>query len=342
MTSCPGRNRHRSSSAVVARRASARVRAVAGSAAARTAARSRAARAARSGFRSCSVSHLAVFSHPMPRLPASTPAAAADGARPTTDPGPCSACHAADRAARVRVLPDPAGPTSTSRSRPDPATRCTAAAWSSNSPATAAAGDGGGRAGAVAAGVQQPRLGVQQVAGGVPGAVRGPERAAAVRPAQRIRDRGRLRRGEQHRAGRDLGDHPRGRLVAGGSGREPVRAQRPGRLGLGVPGRPRGTLARQRRHDRGRRVVHDPVQRERRFRRGEPGSGRSRCRCASSTTRPAHARASVPRMCSARRRQASVRSASGWTSFGPRVASVACCRSRSTTAGPGRRPCAAT
>ena len=46
-------------------------------------------------------------------------AAFADGANPITEPGPWSASHTALSARMVVVLPDPAGPTSTSTRRPD-------------------------------------------------------------------------------------------------------------------------------------------------------------------------------------------------------------------------------
>ncbi len=85
------------------------MRAVAGSGVACRAARVRSMRCRRSGSRPCSTSHLAVFSVPIPSPAARTSAAAADGARPTTLPGPCSASQAVRRAARVWVLPLPAG-----------------------------------------------------------------------------------------------------------------------------------------------------------------------------------------------------------------------------------------
>ena len=91
---------------------------------------SRSRRAVSSGTRLCSVSHLAVFSVAIPSSAASTSAAAAVGARPSTEPGPCSASQAARRPAMVVDLPVPDGPTRTSRARPEVATFSTARAWS--------------------------------------------------------------------------------------------------------------------------------------------------------------------------------------------------------------------
>ncbi len=65
-----------------------------------------------------SCSHFAVFSHGTPSASASSCAAAADGASPSTVPGPCAFSHAVRRARRVVVFPVPAGPTRTSRSPP--------------------------------------------------------------------------------------------------------------------------------------------------------------------------------------------------------------------------------
>ena len=68
---------------------------------------------------SASCSHLAVFSHGMDSAAASSAAAVADGARPTTVPRPWTVSQAARIAIRVVVLPVPAGPTSTSTIRPE-------------------------------------------------------------------------------------------------------------------------------------------------------------------------------------------------------------------------------
>ena len=59
----------------------------------------------RVGIRRHSVSHLAVFSVSMPISSARTSAAAAEGASPSTDPGPCSLSHAARSPAMVGGLP---------------------------------------------------------------------------------------------------------------------------------------------------------------------------------------------------------------------------------------------
>ena len=69
-----------------------------------------------------------------PELAASTSAAAADGARPSTEPAPCARSHTARRPAIVVLLPVPAGPTSTSSARPLHAIFSTANAWSTLSP----------------------------------------------------------------------------------------------------------------------------------------------------------------------------------------------------------------
>src|SRR5665811_2245335 len=56
-------------------------------------------------------------------------AAAADGAKPTTEPGPCSRSQAS-RTPRIAVLfPVPAAPTRTSTTRPETTICCTAAVW---------------------------------------------------------------------------------------------------------------------------------------------------------------------------------------------------------------------
>ena len=55
-----------------------------------------------------------MFSVSTPSASASTSAAAADGARPSTDPDPCSASQATRNAAIVLDLTLPAGPTATS------------------------------------------------------------------------------------------------------------------------------------------------------------------------------------------------------------------------------------
>ncbi len=75
-----------------------------------------------------SCSHFAVVSHGTPSDSASARAAVADGASPTTDPIPCPQKEVS--AARVVVLPDPAGPTSTSSTRPEVMTASAAARWS--------------------------------------------------------------------------------------------------------------------------------------------------------------------------------------------------------------------
>ena len=61
---------------------------------------------------------------------ASWAAAVADGASPTTLPGPLATCQAMVSMARVRVFPVPAGPTRTSRRRPEVAIPVAAACWS--------------------------------------------------------------------------------------------------------------------------------------------------------------------------------------------------------------------
>ena len=87
----------------------------------------------RSASRRCSWSHLAEFSVSIPSSPASTSAAAAEGARPSTEPGPCSASHTARSPAMVVDLPVPAGPTKTSRRRLEVAICSTAMVWSRDS-----------------------------------------------------------------------------------------------------------------------------------------------------------------------------------------------------------------
>ena len=74
-----------------------------------------------------------MFSVGIPTASARTSAAAADGASPTTDPGPCWASQAARTPAMAVDFPLPAGPTSTSSGRPEVTTWTTAAAWSADS-----------------------------------------------------------------------------------------------------------------------------------------------------------------------------------------------------------------
>ena len=75
-----------------------------------------------------------MFSVSMPSSPASTSAAAAEGASPSTEPAPCSASQAARSPAIVVDLPVPAGPTKTSSPRPEVAICSTATAWSRDNP----------------------------------------------------------------------------------------------------------------------------------------------------------------------------------------------------------------
>ena len=92
------------------------------------------------GCRCCWASHWAVLSVTMPRSAARTCAAFADGASPTTVPGPYSASHIARTPAMDVVLPVPAGPTSTSTTRPEVTIWTAAGAWSSVDRAIGAAG----------------------------------------------------------------------------------------------------------------------------------------------------------------------------------------------------------
>jgi hypothetical protein len=69
-----------------------------------------------------------VFSVSIPSASANTSAAAAEGARPSTEPAPCSASQAARNPAMAVDLPVPAGPTNTSSLRPEVAICSTARA----------------------------------------------------------------------------------------------------------------------------------------------------------------------------------------------------------------------
>ena len=71
-----------------------------------------------------------MFSVSIPSSSASTWAAAAEGARPITDPGPWTCSQTARSPAMAVDFPVPAGPTSTSRTRPEVAIFSTARAWS--------------------------------------------------------------------------------------------------------------------------------------------------------------------------------------------------------------------
>ena len=69
---------------------------------------------------------MATVSAGIPACSQSTPAATAEGATPNT--GIPSACHAWRAAARLRDLPDPAGPTTTDTRCPPRQSRRTASA----------------------------------------------------------------------------------------------------------------------------------------------------------------------------------------------------------------------
>ncbi len=77
--------------------------------------------------------HFTVFSVWTPRSSASTWAATAEGASPTTEPAPYSCSQARRSADMAVVLPAPAGPTSTSITRPDRAILANALTWSAPS-----------------------------------------------------------------------------------------------------------------------------------------------------------------------------------------------------------------
>ena len=96
-------------------------------------ARSRAASATRAASRPASNSHLAVFSVAMPSSAARLAAAEAEGAKPFTLPGPCSASQTERSAPSAAVLPVPAAPTTKSVTRPEVATCSTARTWSAPS-----------------------------------------------------------------------------------------------------------------------------------------------------------------------------------------------------------------
>ena len=81
-------------------------------------------------MRSNTSRHFAVLSVGTPSSSASTPAATADGASPTTDPSPCFHSQARRNAPSVVVFPVPAGPTRTSTVRPETAIRASASRWS--------------------------------------------------------------------------------------------------------------------------------------------------------------------------------------------------------------------
>ena len=187
---------------------------------------SRPRRAVSSGTRRHSVSHLAVFSVAIPSSSASTSAAAADGARPITEPGPCSASQAARRPAMVVDLPVPAGPTRTSRTPPggghlldrqglvgaQPVGRARA-----GRPLAGRATVATLTAGAVLAParVEQPGLGVEQRLGGVQRPALGPQARRAVGAAVAGRGVAHLGAGDRER-GRPVASrrHPLGHLDA--------------------------------------------------------------------------------------------------------------------------------
>ena len=132
ITSCPGRRAQRSYAARAAAVSASSLR-VAGEGYARA---SRAAYSSAfalcSGSRSCSLIHLAVFSVGTPTASARTSAAAAEGARPTTDPGPWVASQAARTPAIAVDFPVPAAPTRRSTRRPEVTVAVTAAACSAD------------------------------------------------------------------------------------------------------------------------------------------------------------------------------------------------------------------
>ena len=156
-----------------------------------------------------SVIHLAVFSVGTPTASARTSAAAAEGASPTTEPGPWVASHAARTAAMVVDFPVPAAPTSTSSRRPEVTTAATAVACSAEStwalPGTAMRAELGGDGGVHnrpvdgLPGGQEPGFGVEELLGGVDLAVARAQHARPVRALQVLRSTRDRLRGEHDR-----------------------------------------------------------------------------------------------------------------------------------------------
>ena len=158
---------------------------------------------ARNGLRSCN--HLAVVSVVMPSSSARTCAAAAEGASPITEPGPCSASQAWRSARSAVVLPAPAGPTSTSTTRPEVAIACSAGCCSLGERRCGARGGVGE--------LEEAVFGGEQRGGGEHVGVAGPEDAAAVAALQRRGGCGEVGWGEPQRRGLGgVDDRGRGRL----------------------------------------------------------------------------------------------------------------------------------
>jgi len=101
----------------------------------------------------------------------------------------------------------------------------------------------------LAAGGQEAVLGVEQALGGVPLCAVVPQRRRPVAAAERRRDGGGFRWGEQHGPAGHLGHDGRHRGVALGRGSEPVVSEGSGDFGVDVPRRPRRPLHRQDRED---------------------------------------------------------------------------------------------
>ena len=292
--------------------------------------------------RACSVSHLAVFSVGTPTASARTSAAAAEGASPTTLPGPNAASHAARTPAMVVDFPVPAAPTSTSRARPEVTTRHTASACSAvsrrpsarpgNGAPAAAAATTAGTCGSVggAAGGEEAFLRLQHAGRGVDGGVPGPQTGGTVGTLQRRGDASDLGRGELHRGLQRHGGDAFGGLGALVRGGEPDPVQLPQRLGQHVGAGERRPPGGDRIHHHGRRVLEHSVLEVGRVQGGQVAPVRQR---GHPRLRLADPGAAPPGVASRGPGRPAV--AAPW-----RVgfARVACCRSRITSAAVGCRP----
>jgi hypothetical protein len=231
----------------------------------------------------------------------------------------------------VRVLPDPAGPTSTSTTRPDVAIARTAAAWSGNNPAS-----------------------TLRVSGFSVGPV-------ASRPAIRRRRSASSRRWEVYCSARWCrnAEDPSARRNAGGTGATSggVRRTDPASTfsTIAATAASRSAGESKRWCLRAREVsastfhaVHvdrftaSTVNTSPATTSTSSAGGPVAATGVAGTTVAAQAAGSSPRASATRACQASVRSCSECISFTGLVDSVACWRSRITVAGSGRCPCAAT
>ena len=285
------------------------------------------------------VHHFAVFSVAIPRSSASTCAATADGASPTTDPAPCEASHARRKAFIAVVFPAPAGPTNTSTTRPDTATDAKAAAWSGPSIHPSASGL-----------LVMVSTIARSMLGPVVVRARCRRRSSAARRVSEENSVECLGRNTEVPSGRrnstglvtSSGGVRRRDACSAASATMAVMTSRSSTVANRHPivWRAASAIRFQRRHvERFSPTTSTTDRPTCPIRSNGTSSARNSNCCSPAVTVRAHAVASVPSCWLARVRQCSVSSAKDRTCLSGRVASVAWARSFMMVAGDGRLPC---